>query len=74
MSSDAWFQDPKDETETVKMAKTIEGISGDWNMRDKLIDTYGHRKGAGWMGKEAIKREGMRAKLFDKEKSNAAAG
>jgi hypothetical protein len=53
--------DPGDALEIAKMVRTISGIKGEWNMRLALIDAHGHRKGGGWMGREAIKIETKRA-------------
>lgn len=66
-------QNPAEEAEVIKMGKSIEGLHDPMLMRLKLADIYGHRRALGWMGAEAIKREGVRAKLFDKEKANVSA-
>lgn len=66
-------QNPAEETQVIKMAKWIEGETDPFDMKMKLVARFGHRDGGGWMGIEAIKREGIRATLFDKEKANASA-
>ncbi len=71
MSSESWFQDPKDEAEIAKMGKSIEGLKDESAMLDRLTGIYGHRRAGSWMGAEAIKREGIRAKLFAKETTHA---
>lgn len=69
--SDAWFQDPKDEATIIRMVERIKGMNDPFVMKMKLVEGFGHRQAGGWMGEEAIKRELIRAKLFEKEKADA---
>lgn len=63
-------QNPAEEAEVIKMAKSIQGLREPIVMKMRLTEIYGHRRAMGWMGAEAIKREGIRVSLFDKEKAN----
>lgn len=72
MSSEGWFQDPKDEADIVKMGKLIEGMTDTFEMKMKIAGAFCHRR-ATWMADEAIKRERIRAELFAKEPTRARA-
>jgi hypothetical protein len=68
--SEAWFQDPKDEAKIINMVAWIKGIPDPFDMKMKIAERWGHDDAMSWMGAEAIKREGIRAKLFKKEVAN----